>query len=177
MLPIEEEQLVGLLKKLSPGFLPYDIFLQVARLTVLPIIEFIPLRKINGIVEVLLLRRDSDDSLWPNELHTPGTVIRTTDLDSDNHLAFKRILEDELASTKVTEPYYVGSNLHKSRRGAEQAQIFWVEVLEEPKAGKFYNVNALPKEMMQSQVSFVKLAADSFSKIRSSIVDGGVIND
>ncbi len=158
----KEKDLVILLKHLEPGFLPLEIFMEIARLAVLPIIEFVPLRIKNGKVEVLLLRRDADDSLWPNELHTPGTVIRPTDLDSNNHLAFKRILEDELAETKVSEPYYVGSNLHKSRRGAEQAQIFWVEVLEKPKTGKFYPVNKLPSEMMESQIGFVKLAAKSF---------------
>lgn len=164
----EEKQLVSLLKKLPAGFLPLDIFIEIARLTTLSIIEFVPFRNINGYTEILLLRRDSDDTLWPNELHTPGTVIRPTDLDSNDHLAFHRILDEELGGTKVSEPIYVGSNLHKSRRGAEQAQIFWVEVLDEPKVGNFYRIDRLPSNMMESQMGFVKLAADSFNKVKKT---------
>jgi hypothetical protein len=162
----EEAQLVKLLGKLPVGFLPLKIFIEIARLTTLSIIEFVPFRKNNGHTEVLLLKRDQDDALWPDELHTPGTVIRPSDLDSDDHLAFKRILDEELAGTKVSEPFYVGSNLHKSRRGAEQAQIFWVEVLEEPRSGRFYRIDALPPNMMGSQVGFVRLAADSFRRVK-----------
>ena len=168
MLPIEEVQLVGLLKKLQPGFLPYEVFLQISRLVTVPIVEFVPIRIKNGEPEVLLLKRDSTDTIWPNALHTPGTVIRSTDLDSEDHLAFTRIINDELKNTEVSEPYYVGSNLHKSKRGSEQAQIFWVEVLGDPKIGKFYQFSNLPKELIKSQVGFINLAVESFKKIKNS---------
>lgn len=163
----EEAELIELLKKLKPGFLPYDIFLQIARLATLSIIEFVPLRLRDGVVEVLLLRRDEADSLWPGELHTPGTVIRPTDLESEQHLAFRRILDEELAGVKASAPIYVGSSLHRSRRGAEHAQVFWVEVLGVPPKGKFYKVDELPAKMMDSQKGFVKLAAENFKRAKS----------
>lgn len=158
----DEKRLVELLAKLEPGFLPYGIFVQIARLVVLSIIEFVPLRLNNSKVEVLLLERSMEDPIWPGQLHTPGTVIRPTDTEGKIYLAFERILKDELQGTSVSEPHYVGSSLHKSKRGMEQAQIFWVEVLETPKVGKFYEVDALPPEFMESQSKFVRQAANSF---------------
>lgn len=156
----EEAQLVTLLKKLEPGFQPFEIFLQMARLNVLPIIEFVPLRMRDGKVEVLLLDREA----WPHGLHTPGTVIRPTDIAAGNYQAFDRILKDELAGTEVSDPHYAGSTLHSSPRGGEQAQIFWVEVQGEPKAGAFYPADALPDDLIESQQKFIKLAVGDFKK-------------
>lgn len=157
------DQLVELLKELDAGFLPYDVFVEIARLTVLSIIEFVPLRKnAEGEVYILLLSRGEDDPIWPNEMHVPGTVIRPTDTEGKMYLAFDRILKEELKGTKVSVPHYVGSNLHRSKRGMEQAQIYWVEVLEEPKVGKFYIADKLPRQLMKSQTNFINLAIQNF---------------
>jgi hypothetical protein len=112
------EQTASMLSKFEPGFLPYPVFEQIARLVALPIVEFIPLRLKDNKVEVLLIDRDKDDPYWPNMLHTPGTVIRSTDLNQKhiNWLAFERILGDELNDTKISSPHYVGSILHQSNR-------------------------------------------------------------
>jgi hypothetical protein len=163
----EIEQLTQLLKKLEPGFLPLDVFMQIARLTVLSIIEFVPMRMNDGKVEVLLLSREADDPLWPNELHVPGTVIRPTDTEGNIYKAFERILNDELKGTESSSPHYVGSNLHPSKRGMEQAQIYWVEVTGEPTIGQFHVVDELPSNVIESQLNFIKLAAKSFAAAKS----------
>lgn len=167
----EQDQLVSLLGKLEPGFLPYDIFVQIARLTVLPIIEFVPLRVIDGRVEVLLLKRSANDDIWPGEIHTPGTVIRATDNSGEMYKAFERILNDEMAGTKVTDPYYVGSILHQSKRGMEQAQVFWVEVIEEPKIGIFYPAINLPETTISSQKEFIAQAVSSFTTYKNLAIN------
>lgn len=169
----EIERTTALLKKLQPGFLPYPIFEQIARLVALPIVEFIPLR-MNAIneIEVLLIDRGPDDPLWPNALHTPGTVIRATDTNKgerDSWSAFDRIIHDELQGTEISNPHYVGSILHDSRRGTEQAQLYWVEVLGRHKAGHFYRVNELPSELIESQVRFIILAAESYRRSKQVI--------
>lgn len=159
----QEDQLAELLKGLEPGFLPYEIFKQIARLVVLPIIEFVPLRENNeGQVEVLLLRRAQDDDIFPGEQHTPGTVIRPTDRVGNIFEAFDRILKEELKSTAVGPPYFVGSIFNESKRGKEQAQVYWVEVLGAPKVGTFYQIDSLPETFMSSQKKFVDQAARSF---------------
>ncbi len=91
--PEEIKQASDILARLDPGRLPLDIFIEVARLTVTPIIEVVPLRKNkDGKTEVLLTERDASDSIWAGMLHTPGTVIRANDSDSNNLDAFQRIL-------------------------------------------------------------------------------------
>lgn len=160
-------QTAHLLAKLQPGFLPYPIFEQIARLVALPIVEFVPLRKHEGNIEVLLIARPDDDPLWPGLLHTPGTVIRATDLNEgkqENWPAFERILKDELEGTKVSSPHYVGSIFHESKRGAEQAQLYWVEVQGEPKVGRFYPVDKLPPSLIDSQVTFIKEATKHYQQ-------------
>jgi len=160
---VEAKQLVDLLSKLEAGFLPYDVFVQIARLVVLSIIEFVPLRlDKNNDAMVLLLSRTKNDPIWPGQLHTPGTVVRPTDTEGHIYLAFERILKNELQGTVVSEPHYVGSSLNKSKRGMEQAQIFWVEVLEEPKTGHLFAVDNLPTEFMESQRKFLEKAVDNF---------------
>lgn len=167
----EIDQLTGLLKKLEPGFQPFPIFEQIARLVVLPIIEFVPLRVNNsGGVEILLT--EPDDRLFSGILHTPGTVIRATDMDSEglkNWGAFNRILHDELLDTLVGDPHYVGSIFHASKRGPEQAQVYWVKVVGNNKIGEFYPVDNLPANVMESQVSFIKMAADNFIRVETAI--------
>lgn len=159
----DKAKLVQLLKKLKPGFLPYEVFEQMARLNALSIIEFVPLRKnSSGKVEVLLLERGDDDPIWPGELHTPGTVIRPGDNEGNKYKAFDRIIKDELEETKISHPHFVGSLLHKSKRGTEHAQIYWVEVLDDAKTGSFYDAESLPKNLVSSQHKFIQLAVDSF---------------
>jgi hypothetical protein len=170
----EIAQTAELLKKLPPGYVPYPIFEQIARIAALPIVEFIPLRAMpDGAVQVLLIERPANDPLFAGLLHTPGTVVRATDAhtgEQDDWPAFKRIMHDELLDTEVGPPYYVGSIFHASKRGAEQAQLYWIEVLSEPRVGTFYDVAALPKDLMESQVAFIKQAADNFVQCKSNNV-------
>lgn len=164
----EENTLVELLKKLEPGFLPYAIFEQIARLTTLSIIEFVPLRKnTTGSVEVLLLERGDDDPIWPGMVHTPGTVIRPGDTDTNKFKAFERITVDELLNTQLSDPIMVGSMLHQSRRGWEFAQIYWVEVISDPVVGAFYPADSLPDNLVESQYGFIAQAVENFSQYTS----------
>ena len=168
------DELIGktaeLLKMLEPCFLPYPIFEQVARLIALPIIEFIPFKKTDEGIKVLLLRRPENDPIWPNELHTPGTVIRATDIGIGESIwrPFERILNDELLGTHVSKPHFVGSIMHQSRRGTEQAQIYWLEILDDPKIGELHSLDHLPKEFLESQRNFVFQAAESFKRSRAN---------
>lgn len=159
------------LSKFEPGYLPYPIFEQVARIAALPVVEFIPLRIVNGTVEVLLLDRGPDDPIWPNMLHTPGTIVRATDFNGESRTvwpAFGRILHDELNDSLLGQPQFIGSILHKSKRGVEQAQLYSVEVFGEPKAGRFYSTTELPESLIESQLIFITEAAKKFNSITSA---------
>lgn len=69
--------------------------------------------------------------------------------------------------TKISRPMYVGSIFHESKRGAEQAQLYWVEVEGEPMVGSFYPINNLPTDLMESQRLFIQQAAQHFSSSRA----------
>lgn len=149
------------LSKLEPGYLPLPIFHEVTRLTTTPIIEIVPLRRRENSIQILLLKRESDDPVWPNQLHIPGTVVRATDtLDS----ALERILTKELSSTATSKPKFVKSILHHSGRGMESSQIYWVDVIGEATAGQFYDVKNLPKTIVASQMDFIPAAIDDYVK-------------
>lgn len=150
-----------LLKQLKPGLLPYDIFIQIARLSVLSIIEIVPLQYINGRVEVLLLERHADDPIWSGQLHSPGTVVRPTDSSLTDD-AFRRIVHDELKGTQLSKPQFVESLFRDTERGKENVQVFWAEILETPRTGSLYAIDDLPSNFILSQEGFIRDAAKSF---------------
>jgi len=167
MTPDEIKQTASLLGKLTPGFLPLPIFEQIARIVALPIVELIPLQKQGEEVSVLLLQRPPDDPLWAGMWHTPGTVLRATDLytsDDTYWSPFRRLVHDELKDTQIGKPFFVGSMLHESKRGVEQAQIYWTEVVGEPKAGTLFASSQLPENVIASQRTFIEEAVASFRR-------------
>ena len=162
-------QTADLLGKLEPGFLPLPIFEQVARLVALPVLELVPFRWHGDAVEVLLIQRSSDDPLWPGMWHTPGTVVRATDLysnDDKDWAPFSRLMRDELKETPIGKPHFVASLLHQSKRGVEQAQVYWAEVLGEHNTGQFFPLTDLPDNLIASQRKFIEEATASFERSR-----------
>ena len=157
----EQSQLIKLLEKLEPGLLPLDIFLQIARLSVLPIIEVVPLRRMEQ-TEILLLPRLATDKIWPNAMHIPGTEVRADDK-GDFKAGFQRI-QDELGSTQIGEPSFVRTMFHQSKRGWELAFIYWTEVTGEAHKGQFYKTSQLPASIIESQKEFIEEAVKSFEK-------------
>lgn len=152
------------LSKFRPGYLPYPLFEEISRLTVNSVVEIVPLRKVDDKIQVLLTERDEDDPIYAGIVHTPGTVIRSTDQEGSYQSAFERIFNDELASVETSEPQYLGSVFHQIKRGREDAKIFFVEVRGEPATGKFYDVDALPDNTMDSQIDFIRMAAKKFAE-------------
>lgn len=160
--PEELQQLISLLDRLQPGFLPLEVFLQVSRLVATPIIEVVPVRKNQGKTEILLLPRDADDHLWPGEVHTPGRVIRATDDPEYVQAGVSAIIADELGGAQLGPVQFVQTVFHASRRGAEFAQIYWAEVIGSPSVGEFFDAQELPHNLIQSQQEFITLAVASF---------------
>jgi ADP-ribose pyrophosphatase YjhB (NUDIX family) len=159
--PTQEEIQVAaqLLSKLEPGFLPFSIFHQIARLTATPIVEIVPLRQYNGSFQILLQKRDSSDPVWPNKLHTPGTAVRATDSLQD---CFDRLLKQELVGVIASDPRFVASVIHDSGRGNEAALVYWVEVFDNKSNGQFYDVAKLPQELVKSQLDFIPQVINAY---------------
>lgn len=156
----DEQSAASYLATLTPGKLPLSIFIEVARLTVTPIIELVPLRHRETGLEVLLLERPEDDPIWAGQLHTPGTVVRASDRKGSFAEAFDRLLEGELAGAeRLGDPVFVTTRFHDVQRGAELAHIYTVELAESGEAGSFYPVKALPSRLVASQKEFILEAA------------------
>ncbi len=152
----EIKQVVQLLSKIEPGKLPRDIFIEFTRLTVTPTIEFVPIRKTDdGGIEVLLTKREDDDPIWPGMMHLPGTVIRAYDQIGSFDDAFKRIIDDELFGVKTSQPIFIESILRKVKRGTEVVRIYLIEIFDEPVSGKFYPVNKLPENIIETQTEII----------------------
>ena len=159
----EYAEAARILAKLNPGFLPFDIFQQVARLSTLSIVEIVPLRtNSRGNVEVLLLEREADDPIFAGQLHTPGCVVLSTDTPGSFESAFRRLIHGELGGIHTSEPSYVTQLLHHSGRGMESSHIYWVDVKEEAAVGEFYDINHLPERFMKSQRDFLFQAVASY---------------
>ena len=171
----EEVEAARILAKLEPGFLPFDIFQQVARLVVFSIVEVVPLRvSATGQIEVLLLDREADDPIFPGQVHTSGCVVRPTDTPGSFETAFQRILHDELGDIRTSEPVYVTQLLHHSGRGMESSHIYWVEVRGEPAVGTFYPVDDLPANFMKQQLDFLHQAVASYKDATNYIAADSV---
>lgn len=160
----ELKNVASILHQLTPGTLPFEIFHEVARLGVFPIVEVVPLRlTADKQVEILLIQREADDPVWPDQLHVPGTVVRASDTVGSYADAFTRVAT-ELRDTQIKDPVFVQNILHHSGRGMESSQIYWVEVTGEPKTGAFYNTESLPKNLVQSQLDFIPHAIAAFKR-------------
>lgn len=152
------------LSKLKPGFLPLSIFLEITRLSVTPIIEVVPLRSNDKCTEVLLLERSADDPYWPNQFHTPGTVLRPTDQEHNYSDAFQRIFKDELKLNVTLNPVFVTTIFHRVARGSELALIFYLEITTESPKGTFYKSDSLPANIVSTQVGFIDKCIESYNR-------------
>lgn len=151
------------LEKLQPGLLPFEIFHAVTRVVATPIIELVPIRRNeDNQPEVLLVRRDADDPVWPNQLHVPGTVIRGSDEEGSFKDAFGRISK-ELGGIALEDPTLVKNIIHHSGRGMEVSQIYWADISGiEQVEGEFYPADNLPDDLVQSQLDFIPEAVAHF---------------
>jgi len=157
------------LRRLEPGFLPVELFLEITRLCAMPIIELVPLRKHNGQTEVLLFRRAADDPNWPNALHTPGTVVRATDVSDGFSVPLSRLYSEELLTQPENEPVFVDVKLHRSNRGTEFAAVLYVDLTGTvAPTGEWRPSEQLPEDLVASQRTFIDKAVELFEKEQQS---------
>jgi len=160
----EIETLTGLLSKIEPGFLPLPVFKEISRVYVSAILEVVPLRSMNGVTQVLLVRRDSNDPFWPNMQHTPGTVLRPSDKKGSLEDAMRRVLDGELGYSGENKPVFVNMRFSKSSRGSEFAAVHYLEITEEINSGEWFDADNLPVDLIQIQQDLIKMAVEFFKR-------------
>jgi hypothetical protein len=141
-------------------------------------LEVVPLRKSpTGKTQVLLYKRPSSDQWWPEELHSPGTVILPADL-KEGHLPFERILgeEGELKGGIHTtnHPVYVNYEARSAEdtgRGPEIALVHYIEAdgdnSNDPTVGIWVDVdNTFPDnadgQVIKHHIPMIEAAAAKF---------------
>lgn len=156
----EQEILVSLLSKLSPGFLPQEIFFQMCRLNVLSAFEIIPLRMKEGKVEVLLTERPDNDLFWGGQWHTPGSIILSTDTpDSLNDVKERVLKELNYPQEKYCDLIYSSMELKKWKRGMTISIYHYLEVEENYGVGRFFPVDELPENIVENQAEVIERVA------------------
>jgi hypothetical protein len=160
---MKPDEIVKALEECVPGGLSSAMFEAIARLAVYPAVEFIPLRQKEGKVEVLVFQRSANDMVWPSMWHTPGTVLRPTD-ESYND-AFDRLIREELKDTKTSLPIFMGAELSKNNRGRCVLLEHLLVVKGEPKAGRFFPIDNLPKDFIADQLPSLNRAVIAFERL------------
>lgn len=161
----ENAQLVKLLSKCKPGELSPEVFESIARVAVYSAVEFIPLRYNKGKIQVLLFQRPADDITWPNMLHTPGTILRPTDITFDS--AFSRLYQEELIGLKTSEPLSIGYYLSINDRGRCLLLEYILDVkTKNPAVGEFYDIDNLPINLISDQKASIERAVEIFKAMK-----------
>jgi hypothetical protein len=156
---------VSVLKRLQPGLLPKELFIEIARIWTTSIIEVVPVRKNGEKTEILLLKREADDPNWPGMLHTPGTVVRPTDSEKGIVGPLERIYSDELGLEEWKDPVFVGPILHSVNRGTEMSNVFYLDMTGlQITSGEWYDVENLPENIVDTQKSFIAESIDKYTK-------------
>lgn len=158
----------AILRKLDKGYIPREIFYEIAERMVLPTIELALLRQVEGRLEILLTQRPEDDRYWPGQWHIPGSIVRATDTPHTYESVFTRILDDELAGRVQFE----GETVHAFTifqtiaRGAEVDQMYVAKASTEseaPEDGKFYPVDELPDALMDQYYDMLPRIIEAFT--------------
>jgi hypothetical protein len=151
--------LVESLSKLESGYLQAEVFNEIARLVVLPTVVLIPFIRLNSNLKVLLTKRSSDDAYYPNMLHPPGTVLRSTDKSIQS--AIERLKKTELAGvTFKGELVFVNFVFENIARGKELSLIFLTELLDVPSDYQLYMTDQLPLDLIQTDYTRIKSALE-----------------
>ena len=147
------------LSAFESGKLPSDVFNQVARLTVTPVVELVAFfRDTDNATKVFLLRRDINDPLWGNMYHVPGSIVLASDAPGSFSDALHRIQTSKLDSVDLTEPRLVDIQLCKVARGTEVAIIYAAELKGRPSEDMLFDLQALPDGMIEGHSEFIAAA-------------------
>lgn len=161
----ESKQLVELLNKLEPGFLPFEIFYSIIRLLVTPTFLIVPLFEDNGVLKVQLLDRESNDPHWAGQVALPGKILLSTD--ENLEAVTQRLIQSEIPSAKFkTAPTFCGHVFEKIPRGKEISLINYVLLSEPPAEGKLYDVENLPDNIIETEIKRVIMAVEHYKRTK-----------
>lgn len=156
------------LKKIQPGTLPLEIFSEFCRLKVTVTLEVVPLCfGPDGQIYVVMFNRGPDDLWWPNEFHTPGTCLHSSDIPKNQWglptKAFDRLKKTELQGIKlIGNLVFVDNHNRQTNRGPESVQVY-IQKVDYQSAQKYlFPVNHLPPNTMAHQIPMIQKCVEVF---------------
>lgn len=165
--PTEKEALLAaeILSRFPVGRLPLSIYTEMARLNALTAYEHVTFREDDeGGLQVLLSQRGPNDPWWPNEWHSPGVMVTSTDSSFED--VHQRLVETELGENmNASDPCCVTSLPLDTARGKEIAYISWSFVSDgEPMKGQFFDIDNLPNDLIGHHYPILEAAIGDFNK-------------
>lgn len=146
--PQETEAIaVNYLKSLETGFLPKNVFFEVARLAVMNTVEigFVrPIEEIDQPQKILLTQRPSTDEFWPNQWHIPGSVVRASDPVKHEHdydAAISRVRNEVGGGLQlIGAPQEFETVRRSASRGSEVTVRLIADTEGDPERGEFFDM-------------------------------------
>ena len=153
----EIRRTADLLRKLKPGFLPYEIFVEIMRLTMASSVEIVVLRRNSDKLQVLLTKRPPDDEFWPNKWHIPGSIFQADDTSIEARL--QATIDRELPNTKfVSEKEWVPELFIGETARNRNIPIIFRAWANESGDGEFFDVENLPDDFLSEQKILIEIA-------------------
>jgi hypothetical protein len=150
------------LNKLSPGFLPKEVFEAVARLVVTPTLVVFPYMKTEDGIKVCLKRRGKDVSGDAGLIHPTGTIILATDNSLED--TYKRLLKEELSDVNVVgEPKLCEVVFTELKRGKEISLLHYVEI-DSATPEDLYNPENLPSDVVGTDIPRIEATYKQFKE-------------
>ncbi|MDD3647382.1 MAG: hypothetical protein PHS44_02675 [Candidatus Dojkabacteria bacterium] len=164
----EINEIVKNFKKLKPGFQKFDVFRELCRICVTPVVEVLPVRKKRNRIEVLLTKRSKDDAFWPDMFHMPGVVLLATDKDGSLSDAFERIFKGELGGTNPKKmPTFVGYSFRNEKRGMGLSLLHWSDEEAALNTGAWFDHCHLPENILRLQIPNITRIVEDY-KMRTT---------
>ncbi len=163
----EIELLISLMGRL-PSPIPPDLFAVFAARFPQVAVEMVIIRKIGGVIHVLLTQRPTDDPHWPGMWHSPGSLVRSSDappvpgLGTFNSVI--RRIQAEIGVKFLGYPTLVTVQFQQVARGCEIALVHFADVIGNPTYGTFYSVDALPENFIEHQRAVIQAAVAAWKR-------------
>jgi hypothetical protein len=149
------------LTQIEPGYIPEEIFREVARLVVLSTVVVVPLHAEDGTLQVLLTKRAERDHDYAGMLHPPGTILRPYDNSID--AAIERLINTEMAGVEFSEkPLFVDYVYEEIERGREVSLLFLGRIKTIPGTYTLYDVEALPDTLIQTDFHRIRRVVEAY---------------